>query len=110
MSKRDTFCWACLCPLIKVRSYKIADSRNFQKKLMQCIPLDTIQWDECPHSMCPECYKKVLDFYEFQQMCYRSLEKYKSCLEIRCEYDVENKEESVVAEGMKIELLSLKCP
>ncbi|XP_075161890.1 uncharacterized protein LOC142234619 [Haematobia irritans] len=85
MSKRDSYCRACLCILSQnsdvlestALSYNIFYADNLDVKLMECTNLKCVPWDDYPHSVCGNCYKKILDFHSFQAMCRKSLETFK---------------------------------
>lgn len=90
MSKRDTFCRTCMSPLktsdeLSSLSYNIFNSDNLDVKLLLCTNLKCVPWDDYPHSLCEVCYRKVLDFHNFQCMCRTSLEKFNDMLQNQIE-------------------------
>lgn len=83
MSKRDIYCRACLRQVegniadLAVTSYDIFLTENFCEKYVQSTNQPSVPWDEYSHTVCGNCYEKVLDIHQFQVMCRESLEKFK---------------------------------
>ncbi|XP_061390404.1 zinc finger protein 331-like [Musca vetustissima] len=102
MSKRDIYCRVCLCNLkptaddvISTLSYDIFNSNiELDKKLMQCVNVECVPWDDYPHVVCQQCYDKILDFHNFQCMYRESMEKFKfMLLENQLNFVAENGED-----------------
>lgn len=64
-------------------TYNIFDTESFCEKFMQCTNLQADVNDAYPHSVCIDCYAKVLDFYQFRVMCHETLDKFNILLDSR---------------------------
>ena len=76
MNFKTFLCRCCLFVLKEKKIFNIFETEDLAKKLMLCSTLSVEVMDEYPINVCMECYEQVQRFYEFQQMCCKSLEKY----------------------------------
>ena len=76
MNFKTFLCRCCLFVLKEKKIFNIFETEDLAKKLMLCSTLPVEVMDEYPINVCMECYEQVQRFYEFQQMCCKSLEKY----------------------------------
>lgn len=83
ITKRDIFCRTCLEQILNENGskrgsqiYNIFKTSKLVDILKYCTNLEYDPSDEYPHSVCGKCYEKILDFYQFQETCANSLEKF----------------------------------
>uniref|UniRef100_A0A1I8NXR4 Uncharacterized protein n=1 Tax=Stomoxys calcitrans TaxID=35570 RepID=A0A1I8NXR4_STOCA len=84
VAKRDVYCRACLCPFQAesggTKSHNIFEISDLAKKLSECSGREVVEWDEYPQSVCEKCYKKIIYFAQFRDMCRSSLEKFNTII------------------------------
>ncbi|XP_075163317.1 uncharacterized protein LOC142235949 [Haematobia irritans] len=97
ISKREAYCRTCLSsfqanPFQAPKTFNIFEIKDFAEKLSQCSSRQVVEWDEYPQVVCELCYKKVIYFYQFREMCLSSLEKFNTIIHDPKEvtYDLEN--------------------
>lgn len=69
-----SLCRTCLVNITQTNAFHVFNTDDLAKKLMLCSGLDLEASDEYPENVCPQCYEKILIFYEFHQMCGKSLD------------------------------------
>ncbi|XP_037827710.1 putative zinc finger protein 730 [Lucilia sericata] len=84
-----SLCRTCLQYFNEGKTFDIFQTLDLAQKLMQCSGLTMVASDEYPHYVCERCYEQILLFYEFQQMCRNSLDKFNDLLKTKQELDEE---------------------
>lgn len=85
-----------------IESFDIFKTKGFVHKLKQCTNLNIEPHDEFPSVVCERCFANVCNFYEFQEMCRESLEKFTKMQENRA--DVES--EYVIKKSLDNEIIT----
>uniref|UniRef100_A0A1I8QBZ4 MADF domain-containing protein n=1 Tax=Stomoxys calcitrans TaxID=35570 RepID=A0A1I8QBZ4_STOCA len=75
---KNNFCRACACDISvdTAVKYDIFNTSGLKEKFVTCANLELATSDEFPRSVCQKCYDKILDFFQFQGMCRKSLQKF----------------------------------
>lgn len=67
-------CRTCLVKVTQTTVFHVFNTDDLAKKLMLCSSLPLEASDEYPENVCHQCYEKILIFYDFQEMCAKSLD------------------------------------
>lgn len=80
-NKLDLLCRTCLEQLnedvLDTNKYNVFDIPNLKNKLCTITSMELLSSDEFPKNLCHKCYKKVLEYYEFREMCFSTMERIK---------------------------------
>ncbi|KAM7356427.1 zinc finger Y-chromosomal protein 1 [Cochliomyia hominivorax] len=90
-----TLCRTCLTSLSKTKSFHIFHTLDLAKKLILCSSLPAEATDEYPENVCLPCYEQITLFYDFQQMCCRSLDKFNELLKTQDATKEENLDQDI---------------